>query len=302
MNSKITNTEKEALLLKRVNDRPNSMATYGKAKLDGTQTKDLFDKQFELVVQRHNALCDDVLEVEKSFEQHKTEITESIAEQDTEIEAFGETVNELSNQVSTFDERVTDLEDRAGRGEFKGDTGRGIEAGRTRILFAVGGSKVQPPSEDEYASNPSVANRVDDGNYLWIKIVYEFTDGTEEAVITPVRYGKTGGQGPKGDPFGVSKVYHSIDEMNAGFATDGLPEGSFVMIETGNVEDADNAKVYVKESDGYHFIVDLSGSPGIKGADGYTPIKGKDYFTPDDISEIVQEVINTLPNGDEVSY
>lgn len=55
---KISETEKNRLLIKNVNNRPNAMASFGKAKLTAEQTKDLFDKQFELVVERHNKLCD----------------------------------------------------------------------------------------------------------------------------------------------------------------------------------------------------------------------------------------------------
>ena len=37
------------------------------------------------------------------------------------------------------------------------------------------------------------------------------------------------------------------------------------------------------------------------GADGYTPVKGTDYFTEDDKAELVQEVIAALPAAEEVS-
>lgn len=45
-----------------------------------------------------------------------------------------------------------------------------------------------------------------------------------------------------------------------------------------------------------------NGVDGKDGKDGYTPVKGKDYFTPADKAEMVQAVLNALPNGDEVSY
>lgn len=42
------------------------------------------------------------------------------------------------------------------------------------------------------------------------------------------------------------------------------------------------------------------GKDGKDGADGYTPIKGKDYFTPEDIADMVTSVIVALPkyNGE----
>ena len=44
------------------------------------------------------------------------------------------------------------------------------------------------------------------------------------------------------------------------------------------------------------------GQDGEQGPAGYTPQKGVDYFTQQDINEIVQTVLTSLPNGDEVSY
>ena len=39
-----------------------------------------------------------------------------------------------------------------------------------------------------------------------------------------------------------------------------------------------------------------------KGDPGYTPVRGKDYWTDSDKTEIVQAVLGALPNGDEVLY
>ena len=83
--------------------------------------------------------------------------------------------------------------------------------------------------------------------------------------------GDTGAQGPqgeKGDPFAIAKTFASVEAMNAGFATDGVKEGQFVMIDTGNVEDEDNAKLYVKGSTSYTYITDLSGATGLTGPEG----------------------------------
>lgn len=38
------------------------------------------------------------------------------------------------------------------------------------------------------------------------------------------------------------------------------------------------------------------------GSDGYTPIKGIDYWTDEDKEEIVEFVLNKLPVGNEVEY
>lgn len=83
--------------------------------------------------------------------------------------------------------------------------------------------------------------------------------------------GPQGIQGPKGDTgeaFRVSKTYGSVAAMHAGFATDGLPNGSFVIIDTGDVEDPDNAGLWCKGDSAYAFVADLSGMEGIQGPVG----------------------------------
>lgn len=80
--------------------------------------------------------------------------------------------------------------------------------------------------------------------------------------------GIQGQKGEKGDPFSIAKTFASVSAMNSGFATDGVKEGQFVMIDTGNVQDADNAKLYVKGKTAYSYITDLSGATGIQGPQG----------------------------------
>lgn len=83
--------------------------------------------------------------------------------------------------------------------------------------------------------------------------------------------GIQGIQGPKGDPgeaFKVSKTYASVEAMQAGFSTDGLPNGAFVIIDTGDVEDPDNAGLWCKGDSAYVYIADLSGMAGIRGPEG----------------------------------
>lgn len=83
--------------------------------------------------------------------------------------------------------------------------------------------------------------------------------------------GADGAQGPKGekgDGFTIAKTYPSIAAMNSGYATDNVPINALVLINTGNVEDEDNAKLYVKLENGYSYLTDLSGSEGIKGDKG----------------------------------
>lgn len=69
---------------------------------------------------------------------------------------------------------------------------------------------------------------------------------------------------PQGDSFHIVKTYASVVEMNADYNNSNVKIGDFVMI-TSTVEDPDNAKIYVKGSEAYTFVVDMSGASGIEG-------------------------------------
>lgn len=76
---------------------------------------------------------------------------------------------------------------------------------------------------------------------------------------------------PKGDTgkgFSIAKTYASIDEMNADYSNTEIELYAFVLIDTGNVEDADNAKLYIKGESAYEYLSDLSGAQGIQGETG----------------------------------
>lgn len=87
---------------------------------------------------------------------------------------------------------------------------------------------------------------------------------------------------PVGKPFRAAKVFASVAEMDAGYASDGVSPGEFVVINTGNVEDEENARLYLKGDDAYVFVTDLSGAAGIQGENGYTPVRGVDYMNEGD--------------------
>ena len=70
-------------------------------------------------------------------------------------------------------------------------------------------------------------------------------------------------RGAKGEGFQIKKTYASISAMNSGYANDGVPVGGFVMISTDDVDDPDNAKLYVKGESAYTFVTDFSGAQGI---------------------------------------
>ena len=105
---------------------------------------------------------------------------------------------------------------------------------------------------EEIASNPP---RIVDNDW-WI---YDYD--TKQYVNT--------GIAAIGDAFTYKKEYPSVEAMEADWGTADVKLGEYVLINTNNVEDPDDAKVYLKTQEGWKFIVDLSGMQGIQGWSAY---------------------------------
>ena len=111
--------------------------------------------------------------------------------------------------------------------------------------------------------------------------------------------GEKGEKGDKGDPFTYSdftpeqlaalKGKDGADGQNGVSVTGAFIDTSghlIITLSSGDTIDAGNAK----------------GEKGDPGTDGYTPVKGTDYWTDADKTEIVNAVLAALPDGTEVSY
>lgn len=105
---------------------------------------------------------------------------------------------------------------------------------------------------EEIASNPP---KIVDGDW-WI-----YNYDTKQYVNT--------GIAAIGDAFTYKKEYPSVEAMEADWGTADVKLGEYVLINTNDVEDPDDAKVYLKTQEGWKFIVDLSGMQGIQGWSAY---------------------------------
>lgn len=72
-----------------------------------------------------------------------------------------------------------------------------------------------------------------------------------------------------GDAFSIVKEYPSIIAMEEDWDNPEVLVGQFVIINTGDVEEPDDAKLYLKSIEGWKFIVDMSGARGIRGYSAY---------------------------------
>ena len=84
--------------------------------------------------------------------------------------------------------------------------------------------------------------------YTW-----DYVTGTYNKTDTILR--------PEG--FSIYRTYSSIAAMNADL--NNVPEGKFVLINTGSVEDEDTAKLYVRGASSFEYLVDMSGAIGFTG-------------------------------------
>ena len=87
------------------------------------------------------------------------------------------------------------------------------------------------------------------------------------SIIHEALTGIQGVKGDKGDPFSITKIYKSIEEMNADFDNPEVPIDSFVIIED-VVHTEDNGKLYIKDENGFDYITDLSTGVMIAGPQG----------------------------------
>lgn len=85
--------------------------------------------------------------------------------------------------------------------------------------------------------------------------VYQWDKGTSSYTKTTIF--------TRGKNFSVYKTYESIAAMQADLSN--VQEGEFVLISNDNMEDPDNAKLYVRTSSGFNYLVDMSGAKGFTG-------------------------------------
>lgn len=91
--------------------------------------------------------------------------------------------------------------------------------------------------------------------------------------------GFTGSKGDTGLGFRIAKSYLTLAALQADTSPTGIVAGEFAIIETGNVEDADNSKLYLWNGSSYTYVNDLSGAAGITGPQGYSGSAGSIGYT-----------------------
>ena len=132
----------------------------------------------------------------------------------------------------------------------------GTEEDFSRMLAevpnAVKDAKQAVKDSKEILQNPP---KIVDGNWY----IYDYVNDTyQDSGINAV-----------GDAFTIVKTYPSIQAMEDDYNNPEVKTGQFVMIDTGDVENEEDSRLYLKGDTEWKFISDLSGAQGIQGLSAY---------------------------------
>lgn len=117
---------------------------------------------------------------------------------------------------------------------------------------AVKDAKQAVKDSKEVLQNPP---KIVDGNWY----IYDYVNDTyQDSGINAV-----------GDAFTIVKTYPSIQAMQDDYNNPEVKTGQFVMIDTGDVENEEDSRLYLKGNTEWKFISDLSGAQGIQGLSAY---------------------------------
>lgn len=117
---------------------------------------------------------------------------------------------------------------------------------------AVKDAKQAVKDSKEVLQNPP---KIVDGNWY----IYDYAKDTyQDSGINAV-----------GDAFVIVKTYPSIQAMQDDYNNPEVKTGQFVMIDTGDVENEEDSRLYLKGNTEWKFISDLSGAQGIQGLSAY---------------------------------
>lgn len=136
----------------------------------------------------------------------------------------------------------------------RGYTGTEEDFGKmlNEVPNAVKDAKQAIKDSKEVLQNPP---KIVDGNWY----IYDYAKDTyQDSGINAV-----------GDAFTIVKTYSSVQAMKDDYNNPEVKAGQFVMIDTGNVENEEDSRLYLKGDTEWKFISDLSGAQGIQGLSAY---------------------------------
>ena len=277
----ITENEQETNGVVALAIRPNQPSQYGIGSLSGKDLQRHFDKLARLVIDKYNKMAGVLSSTSvteyfnlpedinidggttiDTFIRHLIDEDGNLYYLDSDGKKYT-----VSEKISGLKTSLDEIQKSIINGDFKGDPGEEGKPGEPG-QDGVGIKDVTIESNGNLKitlTNDQVFNL---GNV-------KGEDGTP---------GTPGKDGEPGKPFKISKWYKTEQEMIDDYSNAEIEIGSFVLIETGDVNEEINSTLWIKLADvnaKYKLVSDLSGAEGIAGTDGkdgYTPYIGADGY------------------------
>lgn len=209
---------------------------------------------------------------ETAESERKTKEAERIASETVRVAAeternTAETARQSAEALrqTAEEKRVSDFNDMQSSSEIATGSANAAAASANQAAITANTSADNADAKatlaDEAASNAN--DTANHPTYIGADhYVYKWNKGTKAYDKTDIY--------TKGAAFSIRKVYPSVLAMEADVANPNIAVGDFVLVNTNDVENPDNAQLYVKEEnlDGsysYSFLVDMSGAIGFTG-------------------------------------
>lgn len=169
------------------------------------------------------------------------------ANESTRISNEEKRVTEETTRKANETKRISSESERVNNEKARKDAEILREQAKTACVNATENANKAAATANDTANHPTYIGE----DYY----VYQWDKGTSSYTKTSIF--------TRGKNFSVYKTYESVEAMQADLSN--VPEGEFVLISNEDMEDVDNAKLYVRTSSGFNFLVDMSGAKGFTG-------------------------------------
>jgi len=134
----------------------------------------------------------------------------------------------------------------------------------------------------------------ENGNwFVWNAAAGDYVDSGVGAA------GPAGPEGPKGDTGAAGP--RGLQGLQGPRGYEGVSVTRIVQVVTSGPGESNLVRVFLSDGSSYD-LTTQNGDTGPAGPEGYTPVKGTDYWTPADKQEIVAATLAALPKAEEASF
>ena len=194
-----------------------------------------------IAAENANTAVSEINSLKGSIEQAVDDAQKALVDSQTALESITQKSAELDESEASRSEAEQS------RSEAEQLRTREFDSLKTQMNASIEELDAATESAIDTAEHPTY---IGEDNY-----VYKWNKGTKSYNKTDIYV--------RGEGFSISKVWASKEEQSAD--TSSYKEGSFGLINTDDVENPDNAQLYVYNNGKWEFLVDMSGAIGFTG-------------------------------------